>query len=68
MGKGVFLWENGSFLRRRRISMEEGFFYRGGVFLQWRLIFTAEAYLYSGKEFLQRRLINFYGRGVFLQR
>ena len=41
--KKVCFHEKGSFLRRRHISMEEGFFYRGGVFLQWRLIFMAEA-------------------------
>lgn len=41
--KKVCFHEKGSFLRRRHISMEEGFFYRGGVFLQWRLIFTAKA-------------------------
>ena len=37
--KKVCFHEKGSFLRRRHISMEEGFFYRGGVFLQWRLFF-----------------------------
>ena len=44
--KKVCFHEKG-FLRRRHISMEEGFFYRGGVFLQWRLIFMAEAAYYS---------------------
>lgn len=80
MEKKVCFYGKGSFLRRRPISIEEGFFYRGGMFLRWRLIFTAGSYLYSGSVFLQRRLIStaevyfygdsvqFYGEGLFLRK
>ena len=52
-GKKVCFHEKGSFLCRRHISKDEGFFYRGGVFLQWRLILWQRL-----RTILQRGLIS----------
>lgn len=71
-GRGLSPWkkvcfhEKGSFLCRRHISLEEGFFYRGGVFLWWRLIFTAEAAYNSTEKAYFCEKVNLKEIGLFL--